>query len=262
MPGTNQLSTEDLLLSKRDVNISYDPFCYFNVDDFLPKEIYDYCSNSYPGPEYYLHRNKSKYFFDSVSDEEIFGDFCRKHPTWDNLIKHLSSDRFVKDIKQFLLIGLSQSRDDDGINLPVTVNFQFSRMISGDQIYPHTDNRQKLFSLLMYFPEPGWKKEYGGSTEFYRIKESADAEKWTHWETKKFNKEEDYNVFKEDMTSFYTAEYKPNNLAGFVKSHNSYHDVPPLQCPEGMSRNCLNVNFRIGGPKSGGSKSRVHEDAY
>ena len=250
MPETKQLFIEDLLLSKRDIALSYDPFCYFNVDNFLPYEIYDYCSRNYPGPDYDIHRNRSKYFFDSVKDVDIFNDLCRKHAPWDTLLKHLSSDRFVQDTCNILSKGLMQSRDDDWIKFPVIVNLQFSRMVSGDQIYPHTDNDQKLFSLLMYFPEPGWKKEYGGGTDFYRAKVSANASKWTHWKTKHFHSKKDLETFHKDMTCFYAAEYKPNNLVGFVKAHNSYHAVSPLHCGEGMGRNCLNINFWIGGSKS------------
>jgi len=254
MSETDQFDAKDILLSKSKVNISYEPFCYFNVDGFLPQEVYDYCTRNYPGPEYYTHRNKAKYFFDSVNDADVFSDLRRKHVPWDNLLKHFSSDHFVQDTKQFLSKGIMQSRDDDWMNAPITPNLQFSRMVTGDQEYPHTDNTMKIFSLLLYFPEPGWKKEYGGGTDFYRVKESADASEWTHWETKKFHSKEDYNYFKKNMTCFHASEYKPNNLVGLVKSHNSYHDVCPLKCPEGMSRHCLNINFRIGGPKSNNPK--------
>jgi 2OG-Fe(II) oxygenase superfamily len=114
---------------------------------------------------------------------------------------------------------------------PVRITFELSRLDAGTSVPAHTDATGKLLSLLLFFPQPGWREEWGGDTVLYRVRHRA-------WERNWYNR----RVPSAELEPVFQSRFSPNRLLGFVKARNSYHGVPPLACPGDASRTSLNVN--------------------
>lgn len=247
-----RLSSETLLLSQRVHDITYDPFCLFQVNDYLPQDAYEALLGSFPNEEWFVKKEPEgdKRYFSTSRTPELFEDFCRRQPIWRELFDLFSSQVLLSDLNALVRQGLFQSRGQPGlrpwrdaatVNLglraivrqpvtPVKVIFEFSRLERGSNVPPHTDDVRKLLSLLLYFPDPKWKDSYEGGTDFYRPKNPAMENNWHN-----------RKVAFEDLIPFTTVPFVPNRLVGLLKSKNSYHGVRPIPCPEGMVRNSLNI---------------------
>ena len=42
---------------------------------------------------------------------------------------------------------------------------------------------------------------------------------------------------------FESIKFKPNRLVGFVRTNTSYHSIPPRILPEGVTRDCFQINI-------------------
>lgn len=255
--GQPVLRAESLLMSKRVGKLTYEPFCVFHADNFLPADVYERLRQRFPTDSWFQNETYgNKRYFSSHHHRTLFEDFCRSDPLWRDLFDGLRSRIFVRDLKRVVWRGLFRSRGPRGLKVwrdaapgasflarkliqPIRLEFQFSRMGRGTYILPHTDSGAKLVSLLLYFADPRWRTEYGGGTQFYCPKNSALEENWS-------NEKATY----EDVTPFETKAFVPNRLVVFLKSKNSYHGVPPVDCPEGMTRDSLNFNIDIRRPPS------------
>ena len=244
------------MLSDRVHEITYDPFCFFHVTDYLPPEKYSILCDSFPNDEWFVQVIEGdKRRFSSSGTPEVFREFCRKYPVWQELFETFASQAIVDDIHALVRRGLVESRGRrglrawcDGANAgmseaiakqPVKVVFEFSRLEKGSFVPPHTDGTSKLVSLMLYFPHAEWDESYGGSTVFYRPKNPAANWNWHN-----------RRVAFEDVVPFHVNKFVPNKLVGFLKSKNSYHGVPPIICPPGTCRNSLNINVLAVRPKT------------
>ena len=192
-------------------------------------------------------RSNQKHYLRSARQPKLFTDFCERHATWRSFADFVSSEQFVGDLNHLLLDVLRRSRGIMALrrwNLEttdwmrawrqtVTTDLEFSRIGSSGYIMPHTDTPSKLVSLLLYFPDQSWQNSYGGSTEFYRPKRRSHENNWA-------NRSQPFS----EMLLLERFNFVPNRLVGFVKSRNSYHGVSPISCPEGMTRDSLNINIR------------------
>lgn len=244
-----ELNPHSLLLSKRVKDITYDPFCLFQVNDYLPPDMYQALFETFPGEQWFSQRIEGdKRLLNSTHHPKVVGDFCRKHPLWEQLFQFLGSEAFLRDLYALVRLGLFRSRGlvslrrwchatSNGhtraiMREPVAMQFEFSRLERGSFVPPHTDDPKKLVSLLLYFPDPKWQENYGGSTQFYRTKNPAMENNW-----------DNRRVPFEDLVPFCRSQFIPNRLVVFLKSRNSYHGVQPIICPEGMARTSLNINI-------------------
>jgi 2OG-Fe(II) oxygenase superfamily len=242
------LETSTLVLSDRVKDITYDPFCLFQVSDYLPQETYQALLESFPEEKWFVERiDGDKYRLNSSHRREVFREFCNEYPRWVEFFNFLESQAFLRDLYLLSRRGLFKSRGLLGsrqwrvvtagglleatLKQPVTMQFEFSRLERGSFVPPHTDHPRKLVSLILYFRDPKWQDSYGGSTEFYRPKNRRLENNW-----------DNRTVTFDDLVPFYRAPFVPNQLVVFLKSKNSYHGVTPITCPEGMSRNSLNIN--------------------
>jgi hypothetical protein len=51
--------------------------------------------------------------------------------------------------------------------------------------------------------------------------------------------------FLEKHETFYTSEFAPNKLVGFIKTSNSWHGVRHLDLPANATRRSLNINYYL-----------------
>lgn len=246
--SAHRLDSETLFLSMRAKDITYDPFCLFQVADYLPSDTYQALLESFPDQKWFVEQIEGdKHRLNSAYSPEVFQNFCRTHPLWREFFDFLGCGAFLNDLSALVRRGLFKSRGLVGlrhwcdgtkagllgaiVNQPVKMTFEFSRLERGSFVPPHTDDPKKLVSLMLYFPDPKWLEKYGGGTDFYRPKSPAIENNW-----------DNRRVAFEDLISFESAPFAPNRLVVFLKSRNSYHAVRPITCPEGMARTSLNIN--------------------
>lgn len=248
--------TSSLFLTRREIDIEYEPLCSFFVDDYLPADWYEELFATYPDAQAgdYSTNEEGKFGFRSSEVADAFETFCDEHRCWRELIDLFASDAFVADTQSALDRALCDARGAAGrkpwrnyTRLPVSNNplhywrsepmkttFQISMLPPGTVVQPHRDAPRKLVSLMLYFADPDWRDEWGGSTEFYEPLDPKRAKQWTATERVSF----------EALKPIRSAAFRPNRLAGFVRSDTSWHGVNPVACPEGRGRKALLVNLK------------------
>lgn len=254
--STPLLEPASLFLSQRELNIEYEPLCSFFVDDYLPEDVYEQLYRSYPDAQAgdYSTNEEGKFGFRSSEVADEFEHFCDANPAWRELVDFFSSDAFTADAQSALDRALVDARGASGrkrwrnyTHRPVSNNpfhywrsepmkttFQISMLPPGKVVQPHRDAPRKLVSLMLYFAEPDWRDEWGGSTKFYEPIDPSRAQGWAATERVPFDA----------LKPVRSAAFRPNRLAGFVRSDTSWHGVDPIACPEDRGRKALLVNLK------------------
>lgn len=238
------------LLSHGTASAAREPFFHLRIDNFLPAEQYQALLESFPTPERLpetIEGNKKR--LSSRTTPDAFEKFRRSRPVWAQLFEQLAAAAFLADVYEAVREPLREARGafaarpwrvrgsesagfvTRALTRPVKVTFELSRLETGSIVSPHTDAAEKLVTMMLYFPEPGWQESYGGGTVFYRAGRPNLNRNWTN-----------YRVPFEDVSPVCVNQFAPNRLCIFLKSKNSYHGVPAITCPEGMARNSLNLN--------------------
>jgi hypothetical protein len=250
------LDLEGLLLSRRRIECTRTPFCFFSVDDYLPSDVYRALEQSFPDDAWFMPEKdySGKLGFRSSVVQNEFERFCAAHPLWARLIEFFGSDLFLEDLRRVFLPDLVRARGLAGrkpwvnytrrqisdnplrylLEEPVRTTFQFSRLPDQAVVIPHTDAPRKLVSLLLYFWGPQWQDAFGGATDFYEPRDPERARRWSATERIPF----------EELREIGSTPFVANRLAGFVRSPCSYHGVRPIACPPGTTRNSLLVNVK------------------
>ena len=117
--------------------------------------------------------------------------------------------------------------------------FQFSYMYKGSFIHPHTDQKSKLLSLMLYFPSKNLENLSIGTT-FYNSKM-----KNFYNNKNEFFDEKNSSTFNENFEETMTFPFKKKNLYCFIKSDVSWHSVKKLDIPEDEVRRSININLKI-----------------
>lgn len=240
-------SVNELLVSTRRPTVTSEPFPYFCVDNYLPKDLYDALSRDWPAAELSQGTNRAgKTGFNSRA--RVFEEFLASSPQWARTVQALRSDEFIADLSGFLRPSLVQARGVGGyrawrnagrrglptVGRPVEFACEFSVLPPGAYLYPHTDKPEKLVSCLLYFADPNWESRYGGATDLYRAKHARHDRNWSN-----------RAVTFDAVDLVFRSEFRPNRLLVFVKTRNSYHGVSPIACPPGMTRKSFNFNFLV-----------------
>lgn len=241
------------------------PFLHFVRDGFLPPDRYQALCADFPAAAWFPERIEGdKQRLNSRTAPDVFAAFLRESPRWRELFDQLSAPEFVAGLYTIVRPALRRARGpfgarpwrlEDAETGPafarrVRITFEFSRMEAGAEVPPHTDATEKLVSLLLYFPPPDWREEWGGGTVLYRPRDPALARNWHN-----------RRVPFEALEPFFDAGFAPNRLFGFVKSHDSYHGMPPLRCPAGVARTSLNVNVYEAARSRPGALARLRTRA-
>ena len=196
---------------------------------------------------YHENLNENKYFskfHDLVMSKSFFDFFYFK--LYFNFLK--SRVRYPKHIIKLLRIPKrvenlkkTSSLYNWSIYNKVKTEIQYSYIMNGGEIVPHTDSGEKLLSLMLYFPDyendksekKFWEKNYG--TQF-----------WKSNKQNFLNKHQIKNnsiIFKKNSVKLFKTEFKSNNLYGFIKNENSWHSVEPINVNENYVRKSVNINF-------------------
>lgn len=265
------LAAHDLAQDKLDVAIR-DPFFVFEFHDFLDPASYDALNRQFPDkslfPATWVDRGGKSHMNSKMPE---FAAFTKKEPIWRELYESFSKPEVVQslyelthsvpserpksekkpwkiDDKSFSgfmrkpLTKFNRLQNNLRGHTPVRLVLEFSYLDAGCYIPPHTDVAGKLISLMIYFPDKKVDYSSGAGTEFYRGKDKSAAR--SGWGTGMMDDKASKEFF-DKHEIFYTSEFTPNKLVGFIKSSKSWHGLKKLKLPPAATRRSLNVNYYL-----------------
>lgn len=242
------------MLSFKNASFDYEPYPICYVADVLDKNIYaEMCAN-YPPFDKFLYKPNwgKKYSLAEMNNPKFYKQFIASHPVWRDFHSYIKAPEFIKSVLAFLAsknidLGLDQhiitSREGAHASLlsrlqgkqELSARFEFSMMSpQGGDIRPHTDGPRKYVTLVLsMMPEGEWDQSWGGSTQICLPRDR----------TKIYNQQNRYMEFA-DADVIKTFPFVPNQCVLFVKTYNSWHQVAPIQGPEGAPmRKTLTINI-------------------
>jgi hypothetical protein len=235
-------------------NYLSDPFPFFEIENALEENFYNYLKNDYALFEHYFQKtknfHKNNIRLQICSQEFLNLDIFKKSSWHDFIIYHTSNDFFLelveifyedlnkiypnvvkiieKNPKNILNIRSLDNNNNyefvsdcqPGINTPVTSKSS----VRG----PHVDNPVELFGGLFYLRDDK-DKSSGGDLVLYDKKNDIYFKE----------KAEVYNV--DDLIPFKKILYKKNNAVFFLNTENSIHSITPRE----ITDNCRNLTNLI-----------------
>lgn len=122
----------------------------------------------------------------------------------------------------------------------VELGFEFSILNNGDAIPPHTDNVDKLLSMMIYFPTSEEQARAPLGTEYWRGRDGQLPR--SCWDSGLLASDEAAQFY-EQHEMYYQVPYQPNVLVGFIKSDISWHGLRPLELGPDEERRSLVINL-------------------
>ena len=258
-----------MIIDLNNVKIEYiqkKPYCIFKINNFYTDEGFDSLLNNFPKIEYISNNQvteyNNKYYFNSESnfykkliDENKVLNELHENVFDKNLMKKIFNNLFSNfiyarkwDIRILLRLfklpyfNTNRLNKKDFFNIlfnKVRPIIEFSYINNNGCVVPHTDNRNKLVSMLTYFPDQSVKKlsnkELG--TKFWL----SDV---SNYENIHYKNEKEVKFINESKL-IYNTPFDEKNLYGFIKNSHSWHSVSRLNIPENTSRKSINISFLI-----------------
>ena len=244
------------------------PYYVFEIENFLSEELYNFLYKNFPCVDFNnvnskkLEKNNFKYSFNSRSEE--YYELLNKNKTMTEINKMFMNEDFIKIILKIFYIKFLSSRSRDFKYLlkllrlkryqykkkrtffdkfffsDVLADIEFSFMKNNAKIVPHTDSRQKLISLMLYFPDRELSEEQISilGTSFFDSNTKNLSNK--HLEEKK-----DEIEFKKFSRKILTLPFKKFSLFGFIRNDKSWHTVEEFNIHPNFVRKSININLYI-----------------
>jgi len=273
---------ENLLTNKLNIKFYKETNCYaFEIKDFLSDEQYDALHKNLPNIEISDFKKFNKNFDkkdnqhqfmafvaegftdkynEFIYENTVMNEFVKKtmrNPKWINMLMRKFYFKILKsrifDPISFLKLLIRKNKpvsqkSDSLINRflynEILCNPSLTYMTQDGQLWPHTDGKKKILSLMLYFPDENVPEEINNNlgTSFYNCNEfaftSEDAQ------SKVSNFEEAENFKKKNKISL-TLPFKKKNLYGFIKSHKSWHSVEPRKVDHKFIRKTMIINLLL-----------------
>ena len=248
------------------------PFYIFKIENFLSDSEYQALDENFPSNENKTRISDqdqgNKQAFDNR--DESYKDLISKKNIAINILEKKINEKFCLDLLKKLkkevfvsrLVNLTDLSNLKNlysiIRKPKLVDkeikknfiqkflyshfqrvFEFSYMHKGAFLLPHTDQKSKLISLMLYFPSKNLENANIGTT-FYKSK----SKNFSNQNFNLFRKENDLSL-EENFEETITVPFKKKDLFCFIKSDVSWHAVKKLEIPENEVRRSVNVFLKI-----------------
>lgn len=195
------------------------PFPYFYATDIFPAGFYQEALRRFPSDAEFIDRSvtgKPAYEIPLQSPETLrLAD--AKRAFWDELTGWMLDDSFTQALANHIFVHLKRrfvGRADVALRGTGALN----RTKTGYLLGPHTDARDKVFTLVFYLPRDARFADWG--TSIWRPRAPGfTCLGGPHHAFAAFEK-------------IATMPFVPNSVFGFVKTDNSFHGVEPWQAPE------------------------------
>tara|TARA_B100000795_G_C22782622_1_gene433100 strand:+ start:174 stop:926 length:753 start_codon:yes stop_codon:yes gene_type:complete len=245
------------LISKKNcTSFVRDPFTIFEIKDFLPEKQFLNLLKSFPDESLFSKQKNS--ILTLSNNEKIIGDktfnnFLRTSNEWNFFFDELNKKEQVNSIFNLSVAPNFKSRGFSALKKWVTrdqnfflkkltrkVKFQLNFFIHKQNaiLYPHTDAKSKLISLVYYLSDNSDLKK---GTDFWTI--YKNKEKWKNLIGSKFNDNDEimWKEFNEDCKITYKCEFEPNKLIGFFRNDESIHSVSVINKNVNASRKSVSI---------------------
>ena len=236
-----------------NLQMRYEPYPIGLAQPLMDQGVYDRLVASFPPKDLFLHMPKfgNKYVLSEKFNPKNYHDYVRAQPTWREFHSWVKGDGFIPSVLEALqkryidlgldgkpLRGLRRLRrlfPGNRKDIPLNARFEFSMLsAAGGFLLPHTDNANKIITLVISMARPGeWNEGIGGGTDVLRPKDARHAFNY-------LNEQAQFSDF-ERLDSY---AFRPNQAVLFVKTYNSWHSVSPItgNDPE-ILRRTLTINI-------------------
>lgn len=240
------------------------PFTLFSIENFLNLESIVELSREFPLEKHFPKKTSlGKSYMDSRDFE--FRDFIASHPIWSNLTNMVNKQTFLNHLldklrgapeldflknypspvlhQDFYSIT-NKGKEEFHDELGMRFSFEFSSMLNGAYLPPHTDSTSKLLSILIYLPEAGKSLEYYSElsrlrTNFFISKNKSTRKSWDSMQLA----DSELREFYSNHNLLYSPEFVLGNIVGFLKSDLSWHSVEAILCSRPLIRNSFNISL-------------------
>lgn len=239
------------------------PFIHFMSENYIDEEFYEKLYNEFPSKEYFGNKASygEKYLCSTRKTPKLFNEFMESSEVWKDFISFLNSDEFTNDILDIFNLKSLIKNFKCGYSNKLTSNtlikkifcksiktdFEFSELYNDSYVPPHLDSRRKFITILFYFPDYDWNEEYGGNTIFYKLAKN-NLKNYINYYLKEpnysFKSDKELENFYDDMQVLLRIPFQKGLMAGFMRNKKSFHEVLPLNLPEGKSRKVFIMNLQ------------------
>lgn len=247
------------------LQMRYQPFPLGVMRPALPPQLYEQCVAAFPDASLFQRVDDLgvKYSLSEKYASRNYAQVVRNTPVWQQLHRWIKSDAFIlaalaalrargvdldyEGVRAPLWRKLKRMGKDIARRRPIehfpqlTARFEFSMLpADGGCIRPHTDNPQKIITLVVSMCREGeWSGNYGGATDILRPRDESLLY------DQRNNRDLDFAA----METLHSYDYLPNQILMFVKTFNSWHAVAPMTGPAAanaagaLMRKTLTINI-------------------
>ena len=241
--------------------ISKSPFIIFKIDNFLNPQFYEELRSNFPLTsndqleEYYKDMDNKKFHFNS--NDQIYEEVVLKSLIYKKFHEFIFQEKFAKFFINKFRKNILFSRFNDlfafskllrpcKYNKKIKSKFfqniqtriEFSYVKNNGKLRPHTDNKKKLISLMLYFPDfDNDVNEKSLGTVFYESNQKNYKNKHLDFEDEK--------IFKEQSKILYKTLFEKNCLYGFIRNNKSWHSLDVMKINNNYIRKSININFFV-----------------
>lgn len=245
------------MLNFERISFDYEPFPIGLAPSVLEEGLYRQLVEDFPPADLFRYKpdKGGKYSLSQVNHAAAYRKFITSTPSWSRFHGYIKSPKFIEDslamLKQHHLdlgfpmpglweqIYLKMRAMKRGNPLPhfpkLKARFEFSAMpITGGNILPHSDHPKKTITMVIPMLKAGeWNEAWGGGTSVV----------WPKDRRRVFNQVNSYLEF-DEVDCLKTFAFGPNQCLVFVKTHNSWHAVFPMQGEDpSILRKTLTINI-------------------
>jgi hypothetical protein len=220
----------------------YEPYPIGVIAPAFDQQVYKELSEDFPPLSLFRHRPDlgNKYALSELNRPEKFRRFLTTSDIWGRFGRYIKSREFVEQtldalkarhidlaIGRYKVVSKKSGTKASALSLlrritELSARFEFSVLSGqGGHVRPHTDDRQKIITLVLSMIRPGeWDSTWGGSTAIV----------WPNDKTRSFNWCNKM-IALEDVDFIRHLPFNPNQAVIFVKTFNSWHAVAPITSP-------------------------------
>ena len=200
------------------------PYPHIYIDSIFPPDFYAALRRNWPSAAHLVSLGSTgrvpqgaypERFIMPLTPESLQNLSGETRPFWEELQTWLLQGRFLQAVLQKFE---TYARQRFGSTLS-DVGFAPEALVVRDHtnynLGPHTDNPQKVLSLLFYCPDDESMKHLGTSI-YTPLDRSFRCPGGPHYPHERFRK-------------VATMEYRPNTLFAFFKTDHSFHGVEPIR---------------------------------
>jgi len=264
---------DNILKNKLSIDFKKESNCYtFEIPNFLSEEQYDLLDQNFPKIGIDEASRINHAFYDTTNqhqlkasitelDPDTYTKYILSNKVLDEFVNTIKSAQFtdfllknfyykilksrILDPKNFLKFLLRKNRSytkrkskiEKFLFNEIYTTVEWVYQFNGAELWPHTDGKKKILTILIYFPDkdlPDNQINSLGTTFFNSNKFNIG--------NNVISSKDQAADFKKNNRSF-TIPFKKKSLFGFIKSHKSWHSVEKFDIDKNFIRKNININL-------------------